>query len=30
MQKWYLHKLVGKDTEIDLNATGHAEFDNWK
>jgi putative (di)nucleoside polyphosphate hydrolase len=30
MQKWYLLKLVGKDTEIDLNATGHAEFDNWK
>ena len=30
MQKWYFLKFIGKDTEIDLNATGHAEFDDWK
>ncbi len=30
MQKWYLLKLIGEDTDIDLQAIGHAEFDDWK
>ena len=30
MQKWYLLKLTGKDSDVNLNASGHAEFDDWK
>ena len=30
MQKWFLLKIIGDDSDIDLNATGHAEFDAWK
>ena len=30
MQKWYLLKLIDSDSKIDLNACGHAEFDDWK
>tara|TARA_Y100000768_G_scaffold202794_1_gene152584 strand:+ start:1086 stop:1562 length:477 start_codon:yes stop_codon:yes gene_type:complete len=30
MQKWYLLKLTGAESSINLNATGHAEFDDWK
>ena len=30
MQKWYLLKLIDNDSKINLNASGHAEFDDWK
>ena len=30
MQKWYLLKLIGEESCVNLNATGHAEFDDWK
>ena len=30
MQKWYLLKLIGKDSDFNLDASGHAEFDDWK
>ena len=30
MQKWYLLKLIDSDSKINLNASGHAEFDDWK
>ena len=30
MQKWYLLKLIGEESSVNLNATGHAEFDDWK
>ena len=30
MQKWYLLKLIDNDSKINLNASGHAEFDAWK
>ncbi len=30
MQKWYLLKLIAEESSVDLNATGHAEFDDWK
>ena len=30
MQKWYLLKLIGEDSDVNLNASGHAEFDDWK
>ena len=30
MQKWYLLKLIDSDSKINLNACGHAEFDDWK
>ena len=30
MQKWFLLKITGSDSDVNLNATGHAEFDAWK
>ena len=30
MQKWFILKLVGDNSDIDLNKTGDAEFDAWK
>lgn len=30
MQKWYLLKLTGNDADFNLDASGHAEFDDWK
>lgn len=30
MQKWFLLRLLGSDDEINLEAIGHAEFDDWK
>ena len=30
MQKWYLLKLVGDESEVNLDSSGHAEFDAWK
>ena len=30
MQKWYLLKLIGNDADFNLDASGHAEFDDWK
>ena len=30
MQKWYLLKLIDSDSKINLNARGHAEFDDCK
>jgi putative (di)nucleoside polyphosphate hydrolase len=29
-QIWFLLKLVGRDTDIDLRASGHPEFDAWR
>ncbi len=29
-QIWFLLRLVGRDTDIDLRATGHPEFDAWR
>jgi len=29
-QKWFAVKFVGKNKHIDLEASGHAEFDAWK
>jgi len=28
-QKWYLLKLIGKESDINLAATGKPEFDGW-
>ena len=30
MQKWYLLILIDNDSKINLDASGHAEFDDWK
>ena len=30
MQKWYLLKLTGNDSDFKLDTSGHAEFDDWK
>ena len=30
MQKWFLLEFLGDNDDINLNATGHAEFDAWK
>ena len=30
MQKWYLLRLIDNDSKINLDASGHAEFDDWK
>ena len=30
MQKWFLLKFLGNSEDINLNVTGHAEFDAWK
>tara|TARA_B100000287_G_C20427054_1_gene699900 strand:- start:194 stop:676 length:483 start_codon:yes stop_codon:yes gene_type:complete len=30
MQKWFLLHFLGNNEDIDLNSTGHAEFDAWK
>src|SRR5690606_15267058 len=29
-QIWFLIRLVGRDTDIDLRASGHPEFDAWR
>lgn len=29
-QIWFLLRLVGRDTDIDLRASGHPEFDAWR
>jgi putative (di)nucleoside polyphosphate hydrolase len=29
-QIWFLVKLVGRDTDVDLRASGHPEFDAWR
>ncbi|MCE2030404.1 RNA pyrophosphohydrolase [Sessilibacter corallicola] len=29
-QKWFLLRLVAKDSSIDLEKFGHAEFDQWR
>ena len=29
-QQWYAFGFVGKDIEINLNATSHPEFSSWK
>lgn len=29
-QIWFLMRLVGRDTDIDLRASGHPEFDAWR
>lgn len=29
-QKWFLLRLVAAESRIDLNATGHPEFDDWR
>jgi putative (di)nucleoside polyphosphate hydrolase len=29
-QIWYLLKLVGKDSDVSLRASGHPEFDAWR
>ncbi|MCW8836734.1 MAG: RNA pyrophosphohydrolase [Rhodospirillales bacterium] len=29
-QKWYVMRFTGKDEDIDLNHTGHPEFNAWK
>lgn len=29
-QIWYLLRLTGRDTDIDLRASGHPEFDAWR
>ncbi len=29
-QIWYLLRLIGRDTDIDLRASGHPEFDAWR
>ena len=29
-QIWFLIKLVGRDTDVDLRASGHPEFDAWR
>lgn len=29
-QKWFALKFVGKDSDINLNATDHPEFSQWK
>ncbi|MEL0252913.1 MAG: RNA pyrophosphohydrolase, partial [Novosphingobium sp.] len=29
-QKWLLMRFSGEDTDIDLNAHAHAEFEAWR
>ncbi len=29
-QKWFLLQFLGKNSDINLNATAHSEFDIWK
>ena len=29
-QKWFLLQYLGKNSDINLNTTGHSEFDVWK
>ena len=29
-QKWFLLQFLGEDTDININATNHNEFDTWK
>ena len=29
-QRWFALRFTGRDADIDLNATGHAEFRDWK
>ena len=29
-QKWFLLQFLGEDSDINLNATSHSEFDTWK
>jgi putative (di)nucleoside polyphosphate hydrolase len=29
-QIWFLLRLVGRDTDVDLRASGHPEFDAWR
>ena len=30
MQKWFLLKFIGINSDVNLNAFSHAEFDGWK